>query len=535
VADQRAESSASRPPSDSSDAVHAEPGMKPRPEGEIPEIETDDAPAASGSDGGPADGGQGDGDAADGQAAEPVSADQVNPAEQTSVESTGAEPGSAKSEAAESEPAESEPAESRAAESEPAESEPAESRAAESPMGSESPRSVEVEAASGDPELSVSGDSGSADLGSARSSTCSDLAAPRVDPRPGGAESAEPVSADLDDADSDDADSERADRPAEASASGAEDGERPQDHEPAETSDPDTRQRPSSHTYPTSAAFDPMRADTLTMHAVATEAGRAEGDDDSEVRRRRRIRLTSILAAATFGLAGFLAVTSAVNAKGTDLRAERQTDVADLARAQLRTNRELDARLAELRGEVDELLARQLRNDNAGAAQKKVDELAPAAGLTPLVGPGVTVVLDDAPPSVRTDDTDPDALVVHQQDIQAVVNAMWAGGAEAMMIQGQRVISTSAIRCVGNSVVLHGVPYPPPYRIGAIGDVSSMVQAINDSPAVNTYLEYVADPRYRLGWQLDRSRQLHVPAFEGSLKLDHAEERDVSPGQDSDD
>ena len=53
---------------------------------------------------------------------------------------------------------------------------------------------------------------------------------------------------------------------------------------------------------------------------------------------------------------------------------------------------------------------------------------------------------------------------MHQQDIQAVVNALWAGGAEAMTIQGQRVISTTGIKCVGNTVVLHGVPYSPPYR-----------------------------------------------------------------------
>ncbi|MGW5359401.1 DUF881 domain-containing protein [Actinopolymorpha pittospori] len=489
MADQRADSSASRPPSDSSDAVHAEPGTKPRPEGEIPEIETDDdAPAASGSDGAPADGGHGDGEAVETESAERVSA-----ADQASVESTGAEPDSAKSEAAKSELMD----------------EGADAESAE-------PESPETDT-SGSPHADPT-DRGESDPGA------------RVDPEPGSAESAEPLAAD-----SEQVDPERADRPAEASASGTKDHERTDSIERTGPFDPETRPRPSSHPQPTTPAFDPMRADTLTMHAVATEAGRAEGDDDPEARRRRRIRLTSILAAATFGLAGFLAVTSAVNAKGTDLRAERQTDVADLARAQLRTNRELDARLAELRGEVDELLARQLRNDNAGAAQKKVDEVAPAAGLTPLVGPGVTVVLDDAPPSVRSDDTDPDALVVHQQDIQAVVNAMWAGGAEAMMIQGQRVISTSAIRCVGNSVVLHGVPYPPPYRIEAIGNVGSMVQAINDSPAVNTYLEYVADPRYRLGWKLDRSRQLHVPAFEGSLKLDHAEERDVSPGQDSDD
>lgn len=233
-----------------------------------------------------------------------------------------------------------------------------------------------------------------------------------------------------------------------------------------------------------------------------------------------------LLAAVTFGLAGFLGVTSAVSAAGTDLRAERQTDIADLARAQLQRARELDAELADLREEVDELLARQSGDEEAQVAQKELERIAPVAGLTAVTGPGVAVTLDDAPPSARSSDVDPDALVVHQQDIQAVANALWAGGAEAMTIQGQRIISTSAIRCVGNSVVLHGIPYPPPYRIEAVGDVDGMIRALEKSPQVEAYLSYATDPRYGLGWKLERLPSVTIPAFDGSLTLDYARSAD---------
>ena len=83
----------------------------------------------------------------------------------------------------------------------------------------------------------------------------------------------------------------------------------------------------------------------------------------------------------------------------------------------------------------------------------------------------MTITLTDAPDAVQDSVAEDDVsnLVVHQQDIQAVANALWAGGAEAMTIQGQRVVSTTGIRCVGNSVVLHDVPYAPPYVIRAIG------------------------------------------------------------------
>lgn len=233
--------------------------------------------------------------------------------------------------------------------------------------------------------------------------------------------------------------------------------------------------------------------------------------------------MTRFLAAATFGAAGFLGATSAVSAEGTDLRAERQTDVADLARAQVQRNRTLDADRAELEKEVNDLLNSQLGGVNADRMQKQAEKLAPTAGLTALSGPGVSVTLDDAPVSSRSDDVDPDALVVHQQDIQGVVNALWAGGAEAMTLQGQRIISTSAVRCVGNTVRINGWVYSPPYRIEAIGDAEGMVEALGESPEVDIYRDYAA--KYHLGWSLKTSAHIDVPAFDGPLNLDYAEER----------
>jgi uncharacterized protein YlxW (UPF0749 family) len=104
----------------------------------------------------------------------------------------------------------------------------------------------------------------------------------------------------------------------------------------------------------------------------------------------------------------------------------------------------------------------------------------------------VKVTLDDAPSSVAANGIEPDLLVVHQQDIQAVVNALWSGGAEAMTIQGQRVISTTAVKCVGNTVVLHGIPYSPPYDVVAIVDQARLLDALAASEPIEIYQQYVA-------------------------------------------
>ncbi len=111
---------------------------------------------------------------------------------------------------------------------------------------------------------------------------------------------------------------------------------------------------------------------------------------------------------------------------------------------------------------------------------------------------------------------------MHQQDIQAYVNALWAGGAEAVTLQGQRLISTTGIKCVGATVVLDGVPYSPPYVIEAIGDAAAMNTAINTSSATITYAQYARDPDYQLGLDIENVAEVKADAYAGPVSLRYA-------------
>ena len=214
---------------------------------------------------------------------------------------------------------------------------------------------------------------------------------------------------------------------------------------------------------------------------------------------------------------GFLVVVSAVQARGIDLRPARNTDLVSLLQDQSRRNAELTSRVTRLQDEVAGLSADVVGSDDLDAAEAALSR---QAGLTAVQGPAVTVTLDDAPDSVRPDGVDGDLLVVHQQDIQAVVNALWTGGAEAMTIQGQRVISTTGIKCVGNTVVLHGVPYAPPYVISAIGDRARLGAALRDSPALTIYRQYVE--AYGLGYEQRDEARVELTGFRGSQELPYA-------------
>lgn len=226
-----------------------------------------------------------------------------------------------------------------------------------------------------------------------------------------------------------------------------------------------------------------------------------------------------------FAMAGVLFATSAGAARGGELRGGARTNLPQLIRAEQQRGLKATKVVERLRGQVDASTAASAGADRRVRLQVQAAEtLSLAAGSTAVEGPGLTVTLDDAPRAADRlipDGTSPDDLVVHQQDVQAVVNALWAGGAEAMQIMDQRVISTSAVRCVGNTLILQGRVYSPPYVIKAIGKPEAMEQALAASKNVQLYRYYVR--HYGLIYRTSRADEVRLPAYEGPLTMLYAE------------
>jgi uncharacterized protein YlxW (UPF0749 family) len=223
-------------------------------------------------------------------------------------------------------------------------------------------------------------------------------------------------------------------------------------------------------------------------------------------------------------LAGMLFATSAETARGTELRSDRRVALRDLIGERRAEVASLSDRRDRLARQVEDQTGRLARSDGrVQDERRRADTLRREAGLTAVRGPGVTVVLDDAPyrpDQPLPDGATPDDLVVHQQDVQAVVNALWAGGAEAMSIMGVRVISTSAVRCVGNTLLLHDRVYSPPFRIRAIGDPRRIVAELDQSPGVRLYRAAAED--FGLGYDVTVRENVKIPAFEGAEALGYA-------------
>ncbi len=223
--------------------------------------------------------------------------------------------------------------------------------------------------------------------------------------------------------------------------------------------------------------------------------------------------------------AGVLFATSAETARGTDLRAGRRVELTQLISAQEKAVGDANRRAVALQGEIDALEKEASTKDGrVGAVRTESGRLEIQVGLRALRGNGLTVVLDDAPrrpdgslpPNARPDD-----VIVHQQDVQSVVNALWAGGADGLTVMGQRLITTGAVRCVGNTLLLYGRTYSPPFRVTAVGDPTRLRTSLGDEPGVRLYREAV--DYFGLGYEVKDEREVTLPGYDGPVRLGYAE------------
>lgn len=223
--------------------------------------------------------------------------------------------------------------------------------------------------------------------------------------------------------------------------------------------------------------------------------------------------------------AGLLFGVSATTSQGSDLR----PGTRDLVQVVQDGNRRVAGQASDVAGlqaDVKRLGSRQAAGSGTlRTTQHTADDYAGRAGLAKATGKVVTVTLNDSSrdPSTLPEGGNLDWMVVHQQDVQAVVNALWAGGATAMMLMDQRVVSTSAVRCVGNTLLLQGRVYSPPFRIRAMGDPAKLRKALDDDPTVQNYKAYV--PLVGLVYDVQTSDKETFPAYEGALDLKYAKVR----------
>ncbi len=239
--------------------------------------------------------------------------------------------------------------------------------------------------------------------------------------------------------------------------------------------------------------------------------------------RRRRTAWGALVPVVALA-AGLLFATSGQTAQGSDLRAGDVTELSALIAERNEVIADQEDQLTELRRQAQALTDQAAGRDGAVAAvQAAGEEGAVSAGVVALRGRGVEITLDDAP---RRPDGSlpagarPDDVVIHQSDVQGVVNAVWAAGADGVAIMDQRLVATSAVRCVGNVLLLHGRTWSPPFVVTAVGDPAAIRAQLDASPQVAVFRQAVED--FGLTFAVRDRPELVVPAHDGPLDMAYA-------------
>jgi uncharacterized protein YlxW (UPF0749 family) len=217
---------------------------------------------------------------------------------------------------------------------------------------------------------------------------------------------------------------------------------------------------------------------------------------------------------AVAALVGFFVMTAHLNPLPglVSARAPERERLAALIRTEQTRSSELRFTADDLRRQVAGF--QKAKDSGAAGPSAALTTMRERMGLVAAEGPGLVVTLDDSSdresPSGNLND-----LVIHSQDVQAVANGLWAAGAEALAVNGQRVVPTSAILCVGNTLLINGTVHSPPFRFAALG--ADLHTAFMADPLVKRFADD-AD-RFKLGFKVEDRDRLNVPAYTGTSKV----------------
>lgn len=206
----------------------------------------------------------------------------------------------------------------------------------------------------------------------------------------------------------------------------------------------------------------------------------------------------------------------------TTLNANKQKTVSalniDKLKAQLNDELSVQKSLNDLINENEKRKEDYLKSkvkDQSGSQLKhlkeELDSVKLKGGLTDVKGPGVIVKLDDAPARSNEGLFDPNELLIHDIDVVGIMNKLKNGGAQAISINGERIIATSEQVCAGPTIRINKNRYTVPYEIKAIGDPDLMYESLNTSEAIAIMLQY------KIKVEITKSKEIVIPKYNKNL------------------
>ncbi|MGR8011747.1 DUF881 domain-containing protein [Streptomyces hypolithicus] len=242
----------------------------------------------------------------------------------------------------------------------------------------------------------------------------------------------------------------------------------------------------------------------------AEATARAKADGSAGMPRTLRAKLGL---AAGLVLAALVVTVGAAEARiAAPVIAKEREELIDRVDAETSAADKLERTVEELRADVAERQREALQQyggDRGGL-------VALLSGATPVHGRGVKLVVDDAKEAdeggggPRESSSFADTGRLRDRDMQRIVNGLWASGAEAVAINGQRLTSLSAIRAAGDAILVDNRPLAPPYTVLAVGDGQRLSTDFQDS-ADGQYL-HVLSENYGIRSNISAQDDVRLPA-----------------------
>jgi uncharacterized protein YlxW (UPF0749 family) len=199
-------------------------------------------------------------------------------------------------------------------------------------------------------------------------------------------------------------------------------------------------------------------------------------------------------------------------------RKERLIGLIQQRRSQMN---DLDKAVRQLRGQLsDEQSKRSHESRSVADATRREAELAAQAGTSAVRGAALRVKVSDAD-TVPDDAQEASAYRISDVDLQLLVNALWAAGAEAVAVNGNRVVATTSIRAAGETIVVNFRPLTPPYRLDAIGADAARFAASDIAVRMRRW-----HTSFGLGFSTSHVDKLTIAPYAGRVGIDVATPKD---------
>lgn len=232
-------------------------------------------------------------------------------------------------------------------------------------------------------------------------------------------------------------------------------------------------------------------------------------------KRRKRGELAVVAAFLVLGFLLGLQLKSVRLHAGVDATsASRLETLQELYNNLVNERDGLKEQLTTAQKELEDYRSAAVSGEESEALKAEVDYLSMVAGLTDVEGPGVMVILQDSTTSNTTGDEND--YLIHDSDLLSVVNELRDAGAQALSLNGERILATSEIRCAGSVVMINGQRLAAPFIIYAIGDPTTLYNALTMRGGVVDVLG-----QWKIQVNVTMSEKLLIEKYSGAIATDH--------------